>query len=203
MQRLLICPLHLHTVATLPWEKLLCGFGTILADLLSQNAVKSTSKNLRTKSDRWKIFDVAYYHDVVLMQEMQSPTCAIAVTLTSYSKTVCQLIVRVSQLSYCNVKLLSSLVQRPRLYYLQLADLSTVEDRIRGISGKIVCTRRQPVQAWLTWDSVWLTLEMAWHKALSTMPLIEWRKRLQASVCKKEAIWTLSVIFRVWWTMIL
>jgi len=40
---LLTCPLHLHTVATLSWEKLIRAFGTILADLLRQNAVKSTS----------------------------------------------------------------------------------------------------------------------------------------------------------------
>jgi len=51
---------------------------------------------------------------------MQSPTCAIAVTLTS-NKTVCQLTVCISQLSYCNVKLLSSLVQWSRLCNLQLA----------------------------------------------------------------------------------
>jgi len=55
------------------------------------------------------------------MQEMQSPSCAIAVTLTSYSKTVYQLTERVSKLSYCNVKLVSSLVQWSRLYNLQPA----------------------------------------------------------------------------------
>jgi len=55
------------------------------------------------------------------MQEMQSPSCVIAVTLTSYSKIVCQLTMNVSQLSYCNVKLLSSLVQWSRFYDLQLA----------------------------------------------------------------------------------
>jgi len=54
------------------------------------------------------------------MQEMQSPTCAIAVRLASYNKTVCQLTVRVSQLSYCHVKLISLLVQWSRLYDLQL-----------------------------------------------------------------------------------
>jgi len=43
-QQLLICLLHLHTVATLPWEKLVCGFGTILANLLRENTVESTSK---------------------------------------------------------------------------------------------------------------------------------------------------------------
>jgi len=80
------------------------------------------------------------------MQEMQSPTCAIAVTLTSYSKTVCQF----SQLSYCNVKLLSSLVQWSRLYDLHLAP---VEYRIQGMSGRIVCIRHQFMQAWLTRDS--------------------------------------------------
>jgi len=117
---ILICPLHLHTVATLPWERYICGFVTILADLLRQNAVKLMS-NLRIKSNRWKIFAVAYCRDVALMQEMQSPTCAIAVKLTSNSNTVCQLPVRVSQLSYCNMKLLNSLVQWSRLYDCQLA----------------------------------------------------------------------------------
>jgi len=55
------------------------------------------------------------------MQVTQSPVCAIAVTLTSYSKTVYQFTVRVSHLSYSNAKLASLLVQWSRLYDFQLA----------------------------------------------------------------------------------
>jgi len=39
-QQLWVCSIHLYTVATLPWEKLFCGFGTILANLPQQNAGK-------------------------------------------------------------------------------------------------------------------------------------------------------------------
>jgi len=58
-----------------------------------------------------RFFTVAYYCDIVLMQEMLSSTRTIAILmLTISSKTVCQHIVHVRQLSYCSVKLLTSLV---------------------------------------------------------------------------------------------
>jgi len=66
------------------------------------------------KSERFKIFTVAYYHDVKLNagERDVSSTCAIAVMLTSYSKAVCQHTdVHVRQLSYCSVKLPSLLVR--------------------------------------------------------------------------------------------
>jgi len=53
-----------------------------------------------------RFFTVAYYRDIVLMREMLSFTCAIAVvTLTSSSKTVRQHIMHVRQLSCFSVKL--------------------------------------------------------------------------------------------------
>jgi len=73
-----------------------------------------TLKSVTMKSNQLKIFTVAYYHDVELNAGARdaSSTCAITVTLTSYSKAVCQHTdVHIRQLSYCSMKLLSLLVQ--------------------------------------------------------------------------------------------
>jgi len=67
--------------------------------ICSVKMLLSQSSNLRIKSDRRNIFAVVSCRDVVVMREMQSPSRAIAVTLTSNSKTVCQLTMNVSQLS--------------------------------------------------------------------------------------------------------
>jgi len=120
-QQLLICPLHLHSVTTLLWEKLIRGFRTILADLLCQNAVKSTSK---LEDKIWPIKDFCYC--------VLSRCCADARHAVTHLCHCCDTDIlqqdcvpahraRRDQLSYCNVKLPSSLVQWSRLYDLQLA----------------------------------------------------------------------------------
>jgi len=110
------------------------------------------------------------------MQEMLSFTVAVAVvTLTSSSKTVCQHIVHVRQLTYCSVKLLNS--------WVQASDLSPAKYLIWGITGRITCIRYQFIDdlrrcVYILPVHHILTLAMASHKALWMMPLTEWPKRL-------------------------
>jgi len=76
-QQLLTCPLHPCTVAALPWEILIFVFLDHFGECVPS---KKLFKSL--KSNQWKIFTVAYYHDVELNAGARdaSSTCAITVT---------------------------------------------------------------------------------------------------------------------------
>jgi len=70
----LTCPLHLRIVATLPWEILLFGFGTIFADLFHQQSCLN-DWNVTMKSDLWKILPLrtTVMLSQMLVQEMLRP----------------------------------------------------------------------------------------------------------------------------------
>jgi len=76
-------------------EKLIYGFGTILADLIIRKVVKSTKKTWGYNATNEIILLLLH---VVLMQKMLSSTRAIAMTLPSSSTTVCQHTVLTRQL---------------------------------------------------------------------------------------------------------
>jgi len=177
------CPPHLHTAATVPWEKLICDYGTILADLIHQKNPIKWPQNLRTKSDQFKIFTVAYSRDVLLNADARDAVVhlSIAVTLMFSSSTRVHQTVQLLQHEYPKF---TGPVLWPSISY----NLSHVEWRIYGMSGRIECIKCQ-FKTWLTWDSARLTLGMVRDKALGTMPLTKLHKDLQACV------WTLAVIF--------
>jgi len=120
------------------------------------------------------------------MQEMLSFTGAVAiVTLTFSSKTVCQHIMHVRQLSYCSVKLCSSLV---RTYGRPIAPILILLIITYGAWCRIVCIRHQ-FKTWLIWDSAWLTLWVASRKALWMLPLMNGVRDFRPEWMKREAIW--------------
>jgi len=55
-----MCPLHLHHITTLPWEILICGFGTILANNALSIELLNQLKNLGYSTTNEKF---AYYCD--------------------------------------------------------------------------------------------------------------------------------------------
>jgi len=119
-----ICNTTIIDMSTLPTYccyttlgKLICNFVIILANLLHQNAIKLTSK-LKDKIWLMKYFYCCILSWCCAEAEMLSSTSAIAVTLTSYSKTVCKHTGCTRQLSYCSVKLLSSLFTSPMVWVL-------------------------------------------------------------------------------------
>jgi len=68
-----MCQLYLHNVATLPLEKLICGFGQFCPICSANRTVKSTSKLKDKTSERF--FTVAYYCTVARWVNITAEIC--------------------------------------------------------------------------------------------------------------------------------
>jgi len=132
-------------------------------------------------------FFLLSHDDVVLMQEMLSSTHAIAATLTSSSKKVCQNTGHAKQLKYCSVKLLSSLVQGSGFMTSNYLWSNSCWIPNMGHEWQN-CMYQMPVKAWLPWDNAWVTLEMACHKALKQCHWLNGVRDFRSTWVKQKAI---------------
>jgi len=144
--------------------------------------VLNQHQNLRIEYDQRKSFTVAYYPDIVLMQEMLSFTGAIAVvTPTSSSKTVCT---SCTSDHWVSVKLRSSSV---RTYGSPIAPIFILLLITYEAWCRIVGIRHQ-FKMRLVSDNAWLTLGVASRQALWAMPLMNGVSDFRPKWMKREAI---------------